>query len=213
DVGRNDSQHAATLPTVVGQAEFRLRNYRVRGWQGRRLTCQAAIVKGGEEVANARNAIIGGPKVLLAVSLLAEFAIFGFVGKIGKRSQFEELVNELDDRAMLGGFVGDSVHHAVGRDYDRGNARTLIESGAVGIPGANHRLSVIVEAIGFIVGDDNGALRPVRAVGDRVDRVAQKGFADLRVGVAGVIVVAGKRSFDRRAGRARNKAIEVAVSA
>src|SRR5208283_3237728 len=66
---------------------------------------------------------------------------------------------------------------------------------------------------GLIVGDDNGALRPIGAIGDRVDRIAQKGFADLRVGVARVIVVAGISRLDRRAGRARNEAIEVAIPA
>ena len=91
------------------------------------------------------------------------------------------------------------------RDPDRERCR--------GIPGANLRLGVIVEAIGFIVGDDDGALRPILAVGDRVDRVGQKGFADLRVGVAWVIVVALESGLDRRAGRAGNQAIEVAVSA
>src|SRR5208337_812757 len=48
DVGRNDAQSATTLPTEVGQAEFGLRDHRVRGRQGRRLTGQAAIVKRGE---------------------------------------------------------------------------------------------------------------------------------------------------------------------
>src|SRR5208282_3352006 len=41
----------------------------------------------------------------------------------------------------------------------------------------------------------------------------QKGFADLRVGVAWVIVVALESGLDRRAGVARNEAIEVAISA
>ena len=92
------------------------------------------------------------------------------------------------------------VDHAVRRDHDRGNARTLIERVSEGIQGADLRLSVIIEAIGFIVGDDDGALRPIRAVGDGVDRVGQKGFADLRVGVAWVIVIAGESGLDRRAG-------------
>ena len=92
------------------------------------------------------------------------------------------------------------MHDAEWRDHDRGDARTLTESVIEGIPRTNIRLSMIVEAIGLIVGDDDGALRPVWAVGDRVDRVAQKGFADLRVGVAWMIVVAGIRRLDRRAG-------------
>ena len=73
DIGRSDLQDAATLRTVVGQAQnFRLRNHRVLGWQWRRLTCQAAIVKRSEEVADARSLVIGGPQVLLAVGLLAQ---------------------------------------------------------------------------------------------------------------------------------------------
>jgi len=59
---------------------------------------------------------------------------------------------------------------------------------------------VVVEAIGFIVGDDDGALLPILAPGDRVDGVSQKGLADLRVGVARVVVIAGEIGLDRRAG-------------
>ena len=68
--------------------------------------------------------------------------------------------------------------------------------------GSQERITgcVIVEAIGLIVGDDDGALRPIRAVGDRIDRVPQKGFTDLRVGVTWVIVVALVGGLDRRAG-------------
>ena len=117
------------MPIEVGQAQnLSRRNHRVRGWQWRRCTCQAGIVKRGEEVADARSVVVGGPKVLLAVCLLAQSASRGFVGKIGKRSQAEELVDELDDRAMLGGFMGDGVDDAVRRDHDRWNARTLIQS-------------------------------------------------------------------------------------
>lgn len=39
------------------------------------------------------------------------------------------------------------------------------------IEGANIGLSVVIEAIGFIVGDDDGALRPILAVGDGVDLI------------------------------------------
>ena len=162
---------------------------------------------------------VGGPKIQLRrslgrlVSLCAQCARGGFVGKIGKRSQVEELVDEFDDRTVLGGLVRDGVDHAVGRDHDGGNARSLVEGGSAGIPGANRRLSVIVEAVGFIVGDDDGALRPVRAAGDGVDLVGQQCLADLRVGVARVIVVAGKVGLDCRAGRARSQAVQVAVAA
>src|SRR5208282_4128301 len=114
---------------------------------------------------------------------------------------------------MFGSFMGNSVDYAVRRDHDRGNAWTLTERESKRVPGTTIRLRMIVEAIGLIVGDDNGALRPIGAVGDRVDRVAQKGFADLRVGVAWVIVVALESGLDRRAGVARNEAIEVAISA
>src|SRR5271166_766617 len=101
---------------------------------------------------------------------------------------------------MLRRFMRDAVDHAIRRDHDRRNARTLIESVSKSIPGTYPRLAVIVQTVGFIVGDDDGALRPIRAVGDRVDRVGQKGLADLRVGVAWVIVVALKSGLDCRAG-------------
>ena len=109
--------------------------------------------------------------------------------------------------------MGDCVDYAIRRDHDRGNAGTLIESVSERIEGANLRLGVVVEAIGFIVGDDNGALRPILAAGDRVDGVGQKGLTDLRVGVAGVVVIARESCLNRRAGRARNEAVKVAVSA
>src|ERR1700690_1653522 len=114
---------------------------------------------------------------------------------------------------MFGCLVRDSMYHAVGRNHDRGNARTLIEGVAIGIDVTNRRLGVIVKTIGFIVGDDNGALRTIGAVGDGVDGVPQKSFTDLRVGVTGVIVVAGVSCLDCRAGRAGNQAIKGAVTA
>ena len=96
--------------------------------------------------------------------------------------------------------MGDGVNYTIRRDHDRGNAGTLVESGSQGIPGADLRLGVVIEAIGFIVGDDDGAFRPILAAGDRVDGVSQQGLADLRVGVAGMVVIAGESGLDRRAG-------------
>ena len=154
-----------------------------------------------------------GPRYFWLYVVWPRARAVGFVGKIGERCQVEELVDEFDDRAMLGGFMGDGVNHAIGRDHDRGNAGTLIEGVSHGIPGADHRLSVIVEAVAFIVGDDNGALRPILAAGDGVDRVSQQGLADLRVGVARMVVVAGESALDRRARRPGNELIEVAVPA
>jgi len=100
--------------------------------------------------------------------------------------------------------MGDAVDYAIRRDHDRWNSGALIESVSKGIEGTNLRLGVVVEAIGFIVGDDDNALGPIFAVCDRVDRVSQEGLADLRVGVARMVIVSLEIRFDRRAGRARN---------
>ena len=95
-----------------GQARYLIsRNHGERGRQRRALPSQAGIVKGGEEVADTGRLVVGGPHVLLVVSHRALSARCGFIRKIGQRSQIEELVDELDDRAMLGGFMGDGVNH------------------------------------------------------------------------------------------------------
>ena len=92
------------------------------------------------------------------------------------------------------------MDYTKGRDHDRWNSGTLVESGSKRIEGANLRLGVVVEAIGFIVGDDDGAFRPVLAVCDRIDRVGQESLANLGVRVARVVVIALEGGLDRWAG-------------
>jgi hypothetical protein len=58
---------------------------------------------------------------------------------------------------------------------------------------------MVVEAVGLVVGDDDGALAPdVRTAGDGVDHPGCHGLADLPVGVAGVVIVTGLGIVDRR---------------
>ena len=71
------------------------------------------------------------------------------------------------------------------------------------------RLGMVVESIGFIVGDDDGALRPILAAGDGVDRVRQKSFADLQVRITRMVVISLERGLHRRAGRAGKQAVEL----
>ena len=59
---------------------------------------------------------------------------------------------------------------------------------------------MVVEAIRLVVGDDDGALRPVRAVGDVVDRPGRERLGDLLIRVSGVIVVPDERVLDRGVG-------------
>jgi hypothetical protein len=137
----------------------------------------------------------------------------GFVRQIGERSQVEQGVDELDDRAVLRRFVGDAVNIAVGGDDDRRDPGTLVERIAFRIKRANAGLGVVKESIGLVVGDDDGALRPVGALGDGVDRIGEQRFADLGIGVARMVVVAGEIRLDGRTGGARSQAIKVAVAA
>ena len=72
---------------------------------------------------------------------------------------------------------------------------------------------MIIEAIAFVISNDNDRLRPVRAIGYSVDAVCNAGLADLQVGVAGVVVIAGEGSFHSRARRARNQTVVVSITA
>ena len=167
-------QSTAALRSKVGKTRYLIgRNLSEPGRQWPLDAHQACIVKSSEKIANAGSLVIGRPQVILVVSHRALSASQSFIGKIGKWSQVEDLVDEFDDRAMLGRLVGNCVHHTVRRNHDRGNAGTLVQCISNGIPRTNLRLSVVVQAIRFIVSDDDGALRPILAAGDRVDRISQ----------------------------------------
>ena len=58
------------------------------------------------------------------------------------------------------------VHARVRRDEQEGNANASSERQAVGTVAEDLRRDVIVEAIGFVIGDDDGAVLPYIVAGD-----------------------------------------------
>src|SRR5579875_578113 len=55
--------------------------------------------------------------------------------------------------------------------------------------GTQRRRHVVVVAFAVIPGDDDSAVRPVRTFCDLINTFGDKGLADLRVGIAGVVIV------------------------
>ena len=72
---------------------------------------------------------------------------------------------------------------------------------------------MIVEAVRLVISDNDRALIPIRATSDGVDLLGQQPLADLRVGVAGMIVVAVENLGQLRVGVLRTPAFDVAVAA
>src|ERR1700730_9146803 len=104
-----------------------------------------------------------------------------FVWQFLQRCQTENQVDEFDDRIVIAEFVGDCVRPSVRGDYQQRNSWTAGKCQAVWIVGDDLRRNVIVVALGFIVGDDDGALVPVRTAGYGVDLARHQSFAQLRI--------------------------------
>ena len=109
DIGRNDLQDAAALSAKVGQAEFRIAEssrteLATAAFDPSSGHCQRR--RRGRRRQECRHRRAQDTSGRMSSCPERER---GFVGKIGKRSQVEELVDEFDDRAMLGGFMRDGV--------------------------------------------------------------------------------------------------------
>ena len=72
---------------------------------------------------------------------------------------------------------------------------------------------MIVEPVGLVVGDDNRALAPIRAGRDCVDLLGEQSFADLRIRIAGVVVVAAEDLCQLRVRIDRLPVANIAVAA
>ena len=107
----------------------------------------------------------------------------------------------------------DRAGRGVRRDQERRDARARLQDRAVSERAALPRRDVIVEAVRLIIGDDDRALRPVRAVGDVGDRPRRQGFGDLLIRVGRVIIVADERVLDRRRRIHRHEPVVVVVAA
>ncbi len=121
--------------------------------------------------------------------------------------QAEQRVDEADDRIVVALLMRHHVGPRIGRDHEQRDTRATAERKARGVVAENAGRHVVVVAFGLVVGDDDGALAPVWAVGDGVDLVGDQRLADLRVGVARMVVVTIEVGADiggvRRAGRVR----------
>ena len=133
-VGGNDAQFAAACSVEVRQRGNQAGwNLSIGGFEGRAPALQAVVVKGREEIANAGSLIVGRSQILLRLALrrfvvlCTELASGIFIGQVGERGEVKKLVDELDDRTVLGGFVRDAVNDAVRRDHDGRDAWALIE--------------------------------------------------------------------------------------
>src|SRR5271166_3759661 len=90
----------------------------------------------------------------------------------------------------------DNVRPRVRGDYQQRNARTAAKRQGVWIVGDDLRRNVIVVTLGLVVGDDDGALIPVRAAGYGIDLARHQSFAQLRIRVPGVVIVASELCLD-----------------
>ena len=106
----------------------------------------------------------------------------------------------------------DRAGHGVRRDQERRDARARLEDRAVSERAAFRRRDVVIVAVRLIIGDDDRALRPVRAVGDVADRPRRQGFGDLLIRVGRVIVVADERVLDRRGWIHRHEPVVVVIA-
>jgi hypothetical protein len=204
----------AALAVVVREAgDVGVGNFGVAGRKRGGAAQQAEIGETGEQVADAGDFVVGGTEVLLVELGDANGTGTHLVGQVGERDELKYLVDEFDDGAVLGGLVGDAVSDTVGRDEDGGDAWPLVEREAGGVVGADAGADVVVEAVGLVVGDEDDGVRPVGAAGDGVDFAGEEGLGELRVGVAGVVVVAVEFGGETRVGIERLEAEDVAVSA
>ena len=89
-------------------------NFGVAGRERRGAAKQAGVGEAGEEVADAGDLVVGGAEVFLVVFGEADGAGALFVGQVGEGDEVEELVDQLDDGAVLGGLVRDAVGDGVG---------------------------------------------------------------------------------------------------
>ena len=96
--------------------------------------------------------------------------------------------------------VGNVIQLGVRRNQNQRHARPKTERRFVGPKVNDRRLDMVIIALGIVPGDDDRALPPIRTVGDRVDGGGHHGFADLRVGIGRMVVVAQEVLLDRCVG-------------
>ncbi len=141
---------------------------------------------------------------------LAGDARLQLVRQVGQRRQVEHGVDQLDDRVVVALLARGGVGAAIGRDQDQRDARPAGQRQAGRVEGEDARRHVVVVTLALVVGDDDGALVPVRAAGDGVDLAGDQRLRDLGVGVGRVVVVADEVGLhDRRLGVQRVAGREV----
>ena len=72
---------------------------------------------------------------------------------------------------------------------------------------------MVVETIALIIGDNDGALRPVRAGSNGVYLISEEGFRNLGVRVGGVIIVTLEVGARGNIWILRNQTVKISVSA
>ena len=121
------------------------------------------------------------------------------VGQARQRRQAEDRADRFDDGVVVALGMRDRAGARVRRDQQQRDADAARQRQAVGTIGQNARRHVIVEAVGFVIGDDDRALAPERRIrGDGVDDARGHRLGDLMVAIARMIVVAGLGGVDRR---------------